>query len=190
MPSNVIYFLRHAETIVDEQRKASDWIITEEGKLHAEKLANKVFRQKFDYIYSSSERKAIQTAEPFAIKNNLEIIQCFEFRELNRDKGGFLSLEKYLENVELMFKNRERIYDNWETGNSALQRFFKKYQEIDNQHENKKILIVSHGLILNLFFAYILDEFDEILNRWKATSFCDYGIIDKGTILKDITSLQ
>ena len=189
MSTNTFYFLRHAKTIVDENRKVSEWVISEEGKMNAVRIANKVFRQAFDYIYSSSEKKALQTAEPFAKKYDLKIIQCFEFRELDRDRGGFLEMDKYLENVELTFKNRERIYDNWETGSSALQRFYKKYQEIDKEHENKKILIVSHGLILNLFFAYILDEFDIIFHRWKNTLFCGYGIIDKETILKDITSL-
>ncbi|NHJ05640.1 MAG: histidine phosphatase family protein [Candidatus Heimdallarchaeota archaeon] len=190
MSSNTFFLLRHAQTEMVQNKKISEWPLTERGIIIASKLANEIFRKPFDLIYSSSEPKAIQTAKPFAEKYNLKIIQCFEFRELNRDRGDFQSEDLYKANVELVLKNRDRIYNNWETANNALSRFKEKFQEIDNENQNKKILIVSHGLILNLFFAHLLNDMSSVFKRWQTTKFCDYGIIDKGTVLKDITSLQ
>ena len=190
MSSNTFFILRHAETKIDLTRKASEWLLTEEGEKEVEKIAKEVFRKKFDLICSSSEKKALQTASPFAEKSNLKINQIYEFRELNRDKGNQFTDVEYYQIVELVLKNRNRIYNNWETANEALTRFKNKFQEIDEINENKTILIVSHGLILNLFFAHLLNDFSDIYERWKHTKFCDYGILDKGTLLKDITSLQ
>jgi len=64
-----------------------------------------------------------------------------------------------------------------------------KIDEINSTYKNKKILIVSHGCVINLYFAKCLNQLDRIVERIFSNTFCDYGIIEDGRVVKDIASL-
>lgn len=85
--------------------------------------------------------------------------------------------------------NWDQSYNKWERANSALKRFSKEIEEIDSRYSNKKILIVAHGGVINLYFAKILEKLDNVFNRALSNSFCDYGIIQDGKVLKDIAKI-
>lgn len=59
-----LIFIRHAEPVINEELSPNLWDISEEGRLEAERLVNKIqLIQKIDLIYSSTEKKAISTAQ-------------------------------------------------------------------------------------------------------------------------------
>ena len=66
----------------------------------------------------------------------------------------------------------------------------KKIQEIDSAHSNKNILIVAHGGVINLYFSEILGQLDKTFERILTNSFCDFGIIQNGKVLKDIAKIK
>lgn len=88
--------------------------------------------------------------------------------------------------MKISVENRNQSINNWEKGNQGLERFSKRIHEIDSKYFNKKILNISHGGIINLYFARILGELDKIFEKMLTNSFCDYGIIQNGKIIKDI----
>lgn len=45
----------------------------------------------------------------------------------------------------------------------------------------------THGTVLNMYFAKILNAFDELPDRWSGTPFCAMGVIEDGEIIQDIT---
>ena len=51
---------------------------------------------------------------------------------------------------------------------------------------NKKILIVAHGGVINLYFAKIIGQLDKVFERISTNTFCDYGIIKNSKVIKDI----
>jgi broad specificity phosphatase PhoE len=117
----------------------------------------------------------------------LPIIQYKELNELNRDNEKYLINYEYHNYVKRTLLNINTSIGKWESGRSALKRYVRKIDEIDNQYSNKKILVVAHGLGINLYFGTLLDRVDILYERWKATTFCDYGIIKKSKVVKDIT---
>lgn len=189
MPNNILILLRHAETKIDKNIKISKWFLTERGKRDAESLSKLDSFKDIDLIITSDEAKAYQTAYPLAEKLQLEIIKDENLNELNRDQGKFLEKDEYLKTMVLCMANREQSYNKWETAISALKRFSKKVKDIDSRFSNKKILIVAHGGVINLYFAKILDKLDEVFNRILSNSFCDYGIIQDGRVIKDIAKV-
>ena len=74
---------------------------------------------------------------------------------------------------------------NWASGKEIS----KKIEEIDHDYNDKKILIVSHGTVINLYFAKILGKLENIFNRTQTNTFCDYGIIQNKVVIKDIAKL-
>jgi len=190
MSNNTFIFLRHAETKIDKNLKISHWSLTEKGKKDALNISKLNLFKDVDVIISSSEDKAYQTAYPLSERLHKEIIRDVNLNEILRDHGRFLeNKEEYLNIMKLCVENRNQSFNNWETGNQALERFSKRIKEIDSKYSNKKILFVAHGGVINLYFAKILGVLDKIFERILTNSFCDYGIIQNGKVLKDIAKI-
>ena len=68
---------------------------------------------------------------------------------------------------------------------------FKETEKLTLVEEFKDldILISSHGIVINLHFAKVLNQLDIVYDRWKQTTFCDFGIIKNGLVVKDIAKL-
>ena len=187
MPNNTFIFLRHAETKVDRNIKISQWILTKKGKKDAFKLSRLNIFKEVNIIITSNEEKAYQTATPLAEKLQKEIIRDENLNEISRDQGGYLkNKDEYLKTMKLCVENRTQSYNNWETANHALERFSKAIHEIDLEFSNKKILIVAHGGVINLYFAKLIGQLDKVFERISTNTFCDYGIIKNSKVIKDI----
>lgn len=191
MPNNKLIFLRHAETKVDENSVISKWFLTEKGKKEAITLLNSEFFDDIDLIITSDEEKAYQTAYPLSKRLHQDIIRDKNLNEIIRDHGGFLkNKEEYTKILSLCVKNRNQSYNNWETANHALKRFSKRIQEINSKYSNKNIMIVAHGIVINLYFAEILEKLENVFERWSTNTFCDYGIIQNNEVIKDIANVK
>lgn len=186
MPNNTLIFLRHAESHVDRDQAISKWDLSKNGQKDALKITELKFFQDVDIIISSQEEKAHKTVLPLANKLGKGIQRDEMLNELNRDNGKFLEQEEYSVTMRNCLTDRTQSFNNWETANSALVRFSQKIEEIDSKFSNKKLLIVSHGCVINLFFAMILGKLDNLYNRTLSNTFCDYGIITNGRVTKDI----
>ncbi len=184
--NNTFYFLRHGKTKVDKELSISKWVLSGVGEEQAKQLAQEGTFDEIDVIFSSTEEKAYQTAKPIADKLEKEVIQLEEISELNRDKGGFMEAEEYEKAVERCLLNPEESVNNWETAESALQRFSKKVEELDSQYENKKILVVGHGYTINMYFAKLLGKMDTVYERLNTNSFADWGVVKAGIVVRDI----
>jgi len=186
MSGNIFYHLRHAETKLDETIPVSKWILSENGQKQAEALVEKEIFSKIDVIIVSKENKAYQTALPLAKALNLPINQFAELNELTRDEEDHLSYEEYQEYVNKTLSNIHKPVGKWESGIDALTRFSKKIEEINSSYTKKNILVITHGLIINLYFGKLLESFQNLFQRWSSTTFCDFGIVKNNKVIKDI----
>jgi broad specificity phosphatase PhoE len=184
--NNTLVFLRHAETKKDKNIRVSQWILTESGKKSAEDLAESGIFDDVDVIISSGEEKAYLTAKPFADRLGKKIVRVPELNELNRDKGEMMSKEEYDQMKVKIFEDLDYTDHGWETARHALNRFKQAVDKIDEQYENKKILIVAHGTVMTLYFAYLQNKLDDIFSRWKGLGFCGWGIVKNKKVLRDI----
>ena len=188
MTNNILIFLRHAETKVDKRVKNSEWSLTDKGKLEALDIAKSNFFDDIDIIIASTEKKAYKSIYPLAEKLKKKILRDIELNEIIRDHGIFLETKEYLTTMKLCMKNKDQSFNNWETANNALERFSKKIEEIDYAYNEKKILIVSHGCVINLYFGKVLGKLEKVFDRAQTNTFCDYGIIQNKKVIKDIAN--
>ena len=114
------------------------------------------------------------------------INQFAELNELTRDEEDHLSYEEYQEYVNKTLSNIHKPVGKWESGIDALTRFSKKIEEINSSYSNKNILVITHGLIINLYFGKLLESFQNLFQRWSSTTFCDFGIVKNNKVIKDI----
>lgn len=184
--NNTLIFLRHGKTIQDKSKPISQWRLAETGKKTAKELAASGIFDDVDIVISSNEKKAYQTAKPFADRIGKRIIKISELSELNRDKGGLLTQENYRRMMVKIFKELDFEAYKWETSRHALRRFKHAIENIDKQYHNKKILIVIHGIVMSLYFADIQNIRENIFMRWESLAFCAWGIVKNGKIVKDV----
>jgi broad specificity phosphatase PhoE len=188
--NNTLIFLRHGKTKVTGDKPVSQWDLSGAGFAQSETLASEPEFQAVDIIIVSGEEKAYQTALPIAkaIGREGEIIREPQISELDRDKGGFLDHETYEKASRDTLMARDVSVHDWETANHALERFSKAIEEIERRYEGKKILIVGHGMTMNLYFAKVLGELDKITERFAGNTFCDWGVIKDGKVIRDLAS--
>ncbi|MCK4555487.1 MAG: histidine phosphatase family protein [Candidatus Aenigmarchaeota archaeon] len=175
--NNTIIFLRHAETQKDKDTPVSKWHLTNDGKERAESLSKTGIFNDVDIIISSSEKKAYDTALPFAKQLGKEIIQIAELGEIDRDKGTLLTQEEYDTMKVRIFEDLDYTAYGWETARHALERFKSAVEKIDKEYEGKKILIVSHGTVMALYRAYLEKRLNDIFSVWKSLGFCDWYVV-------------
>jgi len=166
MPTEIV-FLRHAETQADPDLPACKWHLTPSGRIESYKLAASGLLGEIDAIVSSDELKAVETAEPFARMFGLEIDRNHDFRELNRSAGPFQTREEYISCVQEVLRSTSAQPYGWESAAGALARMKSGVQQIMSQYSSKRVLAVSHGLVLTLYFADLQASMHEAFDRWN-----------------------
>lgn len=181
-----IIFLRHADTEKDPNLNASLWGLSEKGKAQSLLLLNDPEINNVDLIYVSQEQKTRLTVEPIVLNLKKGVIESSSFNEVKRgDK--FLSKEEFEEEKKKQLTDLSYHAFNGESCEEALARFKDGVSNIIKGNEEKTILVVTHGTVLNLYFGSLLNVNIEKLNeRWKNTDFCAYGIVIDGVVTKDI----
>jgi len=184
--TNSLYFLRHAETKVNLSKPAREWSITKDGALLVKELATSEKFSEIDGIIHSSEEKAKQTADAFAEGLDVQMYQLSGLDELARNHEGKLNDEEYRDRVYRTFSDWEKNVPGWESSASALKRFEDAVRKVDVMFHRKNVLIVTHGLILTLYFCKLKNFQAIAYERWKQLKFLAWGLVRDGRALVDI----
>jgi broad specificity phosphatase PhoE len=184
--TNSLYFLRHAETKVNLSAPAREWSITAEGVKLAKELAASEKFSEINGIIHSSEGKAKQTAEAFTEGLDVQMYQLSGLDELARNHEGKLNDEEYRERVHRALSDTEKSVPGWESGSSALKRFEDAVKKVDIMFHRKNVLIVTHGIVLTLYFCKLKNFQSIAYERWKQLKFLAWGLVRDGRALVDI----
>ncbi len=184
---NTYVFLRHAQVTKNTEEHSDKWVLSDKGIKFIEEVAATGIFDDVDTIISSSQKKVIQTAYFLADRLDKKIITNPSLNEI--EKGSQLpeDLEEYNKQVVKVLENQEESISDWETANQALKRFQLAIDRIEQEHSHMKILIVTHGIVLTLYFASILKETtEETISRWRKLKSCAWGIVKDKKIIHDI----
>lgn len=161
-----IYFVRHGQTIWNVEKRfqgLSDSPLTELGITQAKLLDEKLKNIKFDKFYSTSLKRAYDTAN--YIKGNREQkVEIFDdFVEISMGDMEGIKQEDfkklYPEQVKNFFFNQLEYDPSSFGGESFLEvrerviRGLNKFIELNKNYE--RVLVVSHGATLKTLLHYI-----------------------------------
>ena len=174
----------------------SNWTLSKEAEEDIARIAKEPDINRITKLYCSEELKAQLTAR--GILNALEkgsklsIIQDRRLNEVNRDQGPYFELEEeFKQVVRRSFEEKDTSYHNWESTTAAVNRFEQFVNELEqqNQIKNEIVGIVSHGTIMNLYFAKIGHYYDQpatLYEKWSRTRFCGWGKIVDRQIVQEL----
>lgn len=167
-----IFLVRHGETDWNLKGKIqgnTDIELNKTGIKQAYELSNKMLEKnyKFSKIYSSPQKRALQTAKILSENTNIECIVVDELKEMNLGKWEGLAWSEVRENYPLEYKEwfvkrRYTKTPNGESYEEMLERVLDSlYKIIDDNSDN--IVIVTHSAVIMSLQCYITNtDFDKM----------------------------
>lgn len=151
-----IFLIRHgqSETNLTEVFTGSvDAPLTDLGKRQAKKSAEYLKEKKIDVIFSSSLKRAIETAKAFSEMWGIPIIEEKGFNEIFfGDWSGITYSEARERNPKEYDAFKNDIGSFKAPGGESAEELFKRVSEafarILKENEGKKILIITHGIVI------------------------------------------
>jgi len=147
-----LILVKHSLPAIVEGIPAREWRLSDEGRARARLLAGKLVDEyQPDVIISSVEIKAQETASILAESLNLEFETFEGLHEHDRTKSPFYSKDEFETLVRNFFTKPDVLVFGDETADQALKRFQRALDSVLHTHEDKTILVVSHGTVVSLF---------------------------------------
>ncbi|MCF6319472.1 MAG: histidine phosphatase family protein [Proteobacteria bacterium] len=136
-------------------------------------------------IWTSKERKAIETAQILSKKLNIDINFSQELGENDRSSTGFLPPAEFEKMANLFFQNPKQSIRGWETAKSTQKRITSIFSKIKQKSikTNGDIAIISHGAVGTLLYCAINNlDIDRIHDQPKQGSYWTYCPLGKKTL--------
>ena len=179
-----LILVKHSLPEIDSTVPAKEWHLSEEGRVRAQILAEKLSHYDLDVMVSSVEPKAIETAEIAArfLKTPVEIVKGLHEHE--RSHVGFLKKERFEQSIGRFFFRPTELIFGEETADKAHGRFSKAVYGLSNRFLQEKVALITHGTVLSLFVSRIsaLEPFalwkQLGMPSWIVLSRPDWGVVE------------
>jgi 2,3-bisphosphoglycerate-dependent phosphoglycerate mutase len=153
-----IAFIRHGETDWNIERRAQgcmDIPLNDQGIKQARALAERLRAEKWDAIYASPLSRAFKTAEAIQELTGLDIVPDYRLREISfGETEGTTEAER----IERWGEDWIKLELGRESNELADTRWQEALKEIVQNHENQKVLIVTHGALLVRIYKSLLQD--------------------------------
>lgn len=181
-----LYITRHGQTQWNIETRLQGWKnsdLTKKGILDAMNLAERLEDINFTHIYSSTQKRAIETAKIIKKDRNIDIIELEGLKEIGFGQWEGMAMkdiqDKYKDEFDI-YLNKPHLYKptlNGETYEEIFKRVGESLQKIVKSG-GKDILIVSHGVTIKVLTSIIkeipLEEICTIgINKGTALNICD-----------------
>src|ERR671925_1716545 len=156
-----LYMVRHGATQLSAEDRfagAVDVELSEEGKLQAGRLAERLADDSIAAVYCSSLTRALQTATILASPHHLPLIQEEGLREIHH--GHWESMRRA--DVEAQFPDEYAAWEEdpftfaplgGEAGVNVIARVLPVIRRIVVEHRGQNVIIVSHKATLRLLIS-------------------------------------
>lgn len=170
-----LLLVRHGATQANEIGYWQGWedtSLTEAGLAQAQAVAQRIAREFTPVaVYSSSLRRAMQTAEPIARATARPLIPHDGLREIHFGQISGLTLEQFRKGFPGLFEawtDKTNLDFSWPGGESRRAFFTRVWAAVDEilaaHPEDETAVVVAHGGSLRAALAYLLPG--QFTNWW------------------------
>lgn len=159
-----LFFVRHGQTVWNHSGRyqgITDVELSDAGKKQAQCLIPYFDLISVNAVYASDLSRAYYTALPLAESKNVIVQTVPEFREINFGDWEGLTYEEISERwpgaIEHMYNHPDTLrISNGESFLDVQNRAFTALRKILTEHEEKTIVIVSHGGTIRCLICSLL----------------------------------
>ncbi|WP_428938270.1 histidine phosphatase family protein [Fontivita pretiosa] len=148
-----LILIKHASPLVVPGEPAHRWRLSEQGRAACVPLAEALRNHAPAVIVSSTEPKAVETAELVAAHLAIPHETASDLHEHDRSNVPHMRSGEFISMMELMFRKPDQLVLGRETARQAQQRFSRAVESVINRHKDRDLAIVSHGTVIALFVA-------------------------------------
>jgi broad specificity phosphatase PhoE len=171
-----LILVKHSLPEIVENLPAREWKLSAEGRIRAQQLAERLRPFQPEYIISSLEPKAKETAEIIAGTYNLEFHIADDLHEHDRSKTPHLSKDDFQAAMHEFFEKSDKLVFGSETADEAYARFYQAVRSVLDCHPDEVIVIVSHGTVISLFVSRLIGISG--LSLWNELGLPSFLVID------------
>ena len=153
-----LILVKHSLPAINANQPAREWLLSEEGKARAKRLAERLVHDQLDILATSPEPKARETTKILAARLGLSIQVLDDLHEHERSSVPYLCKPEFEAAVREFFENPDTLVFGSETANQAHERFSTAVYSLLSQNESSRIAFVSHGTVISLFVARIIGQ--------------------------------
>lgn len=145
----------HPEVVVDPAIEITDWGLSDIGRGRAETFAVSKVLSQVSAIWSSAERKAVETADILARPRAISPIILDDLGENDRTATGFLPPAQFEAAADAFFAQPDISFKGWETAHAAQTRIVSAVTSILQKHKQDDLAIVTHGAVGTLLWCHL-----------------------------------
>ncbi len=150
--------ISHPEVVVAPDTPITDWGLSDIGRERTEKFAISSTMSSVGAIWSSTERKAFETAAVLAQASALRVNSDPRLGENDRSATGFLPPSQFEAAANAFFTAPETSFRGWETAIAAQRRVVEAVTSIVEVHDDKDLALVTHGAVGTLLWCHLSSE--------------------------------
>ncbi len=148
-----LILVKHSLPKIEPEINAHNWVLSEEGRSRCIPLAGRLAAWSPDFVVSSPEPKALQTAKLVASRLDLPIEIEANLHEHARRTVQFSSQDGFQAKIARFFQRPDELVFGEESAEQAYQRFEGAVERVKEQNSDQNPLIVAHGTVISLFVA-------------------------------------
>lgn len=148
-----LILIKHARPVVDPARPSHEWKLSDEGRLAAKSMAEKLRPRGIVAVVTSIEPKASQTGTELAGVLGCKATKAEGLHEHDRTGVPHLPSAEFVSMMALMFQRPSERVLGRESADEATQRIDTAVRGVLVQHPDQTVAIVSHGTVIALFAA-------------------------------------
>ena len=175
--------ISHPEVVVAPDTLITDWGLSDTGRARAITFAGSRTLSALGAIWSSTERKAVETAallaEPFELAVRTDPRLC----ENDRSATGYMPPAQFEAAADAFFAAPEVSFRGWETASAAQRRIADAVAEIVSCHDGGDLALVTHGAVGTLLWCALSGE--EISRRFDQPGQGHYWSADLESLRPD-----
>jgi broad specificity phosphatase PhoE len=174
---NHLLLVKHSLPEVLPTIPASQWRLSPAGRVRCEALAERLASYAPEMVISSSEPKAIETAQIVARQMDKPFRIFADLHEHDRTGVQFLDKEQFESTVHEFFEHPDELVLGRETAYQAQESFSKALTSVEAEYPDKNLVVVSHGTVITLFVERIAGL--EPFSFWKRLELPSFVVLSK-----------
>lgn len=152
--TSLVRYLTHPQVNIDPAIPVPSWGLSEIGRARTEAVAPTRQLSRTTQIISSSERKAIETAEIIAARLNVLVEVREAMHENDRSATGFLVPDEFQAVADEFFAKPQTSVRGWERAIDAQSRIVREVEHVLSREQPGDILFVGHGGVGTLLYCH------------------------------------
>lgn len=153
MTAASLILVRHGRPAIDPDTPPTTWPLCPEGRAAVEALAEKIAGYRPAAVATSPEPKARETADIIAARLGLSVDVDPGLHEHKRRSLSFGTEEAFRAKIARIFADPDQPVGGIETADAACERLAAALA----QHKGRPLVAVTHGTVLSLYVAKLLD---------------------------------